>query len=280
MQNHPNILVVIVLYRVSLADSRAYQSWKALQTYWQKYTPQLLLYNNGPAPIEAEDTKHWLINAPMNQLLAGAYNQAWEMAKQEDIPWLMLFDHDTEFSAAYIQEVEQSLEQYTTNESVAMFLPRFFHQGKQQVPYTYSPRVFHEWKKSQLAPQTFTNKCVFTFNSGIVLRRSAIDAIQGFSERYPLDYQDADYLLRLCKKGYAAYVMNICLQHDLSVWNYAQNMTSERYQTIIDAQKRMASDCGWFSSLSLRVYMFCRILKWIVVADKRKYVLQTLKNIV
>ncbi len=280
MQSSPNILVVIVLYRVSLAESRAYQSWKATQAYWQKCTPQLLLYNNGPAPLEVENPKHCLINAPMNQQLAGAYNQAWKMAQQEDIPWLMLFDQDTEFSAEYIQEVEQSLERYSVNCHIAMLLPRFFHQGKQQVPYTYCPRLFHEWKKNQLAPQTLTNKCVFTFNSGIVLRRSAIDSLKGFSLRYPLDYQDADYLLRLYKKGYAAYVMNICLQHDLSVWNYAQNMTAERYQTIIDAQKRMASDCGCFCSLSLRVYMFCRILKWMLVSDKRKYVLQTLKNII
>ncbi len=276
MARDSKILVVLVIYKKTLQECASYQSWLRLE---KKGQVQLLIYNNSAEIEIPASNDYWVENASTNGMLAGAYNYAWGVAKEKNIDWLLLLDDDTCVNDAYWHEVTTLVERFEQETEVAMLLPRFLHNGVQMVPYTYNPTYFHEWKKHILSPDTLTHDCLFTFNSGIVLKRRVIDAIGGFSTRYPLDYQDVDYLLRIHRKGGAGYVLEAVLEHDLSVWNYAKYMNPTRYQSIIDAQKQMAHDCGWRNVWSLRIFMLGRVIKWLFVADKRPYVWQTIKNI-
>ncbi len=280
MENRKTIFVVIVLYNITLEQSKTYQSWVRVQHAWKTYTPQLLLYNNSVQIQIPSAEDYCLVNAPQNDMLARAYNYAYAEAQKAHVDWILLLDHDTELNEDYIKEVEAALEQVNQQREVAMLMPHFQYEGQMHaVPYTYNPAYFHEWTKKRLKPQRYTKECVCTYNSGIVLRRTAIEAIGGFSEDYPLDYQDIDYLHRLYQHGYEGYVLKASLEHDLSVQDYKRHMTPKRYQMIVDAQKRMATMVGKKCLCSLRIYMICRCIKWLFVADKRAYVKQTLRNI-
>ena len=55
------------------------------------------------------------------------------------------------------------------------------------------------------------------FNSGAVLRLSALDEIGGFDESFPLDYLDHTTFRQLQRKEHSVYVLHSTLAHELSV---------------------------------------------------------------
>ncbi len=276
MNERKDILVLMVLYNISLSESKAYNSWRAHQGDWHVLTPKLLIYNNGAQPLEGDEA---IFNARQNDMLAIPYNWVLQQATIQGVDWIILLDQDAEISADYIHELE-SLWMQHKEENVDYLMPRFVQTAGLQLPYSYNPTFFHAWKKQPLQKGTVTDSCVFTYNSGIVLRASTMNKIGGFSLRYPLDYQDADYLHRLYLAGAKGYTMHTRLHHNLSVENYAENMSPKRYQSLLEAEKQMAKDCGCVATISLQIYRLGRCAKWLFHADKRGYIMQTLRNII
>ncbi len=274
-----DVVAMIVIYRTTLEATAAYQSWQACRSCWE-CVPKLLIYNNSPEIAIPASDDYEVIVASENKMLAAAYNEAFHYAQEAGVKWLLLFDHDTALNEAYVQQMEAAMRFYQRDGSLAMILPRFGTINKQVVPYTYNPHVFHAFGQGLLPALTRTQGCVFTHNSGIGLRVDALEAIGGFDEAYPLDYQDASYLLRLYQAGYEAWVLEAMLAHDLSVDNYAQNMTPARYQMLLEAQVRMAKSCGKRALCSLRFYFFARSIKWLFIGEKRQYIKQTLRMMV
>lgn len=277
----PTVLITIVLYKCPLNESKVWCSLKEYIGLWKEIDAKLLIYNNTPDYTVVNSDGYEVVNAAQNNMLVGAYNYAWKLAKSLDLDWMLMLDQDTVINVDYINEVQNLLCQSVTigSEQVSVLMPRFMHEGKQCAPSGYMPLFFPDWTKRMLPTGNIGHKCVFTYNSGIVLNRKQIDAINGFSIDFPLDYQDADYLYRLYKNGAAYYVMKASLFHNLSLWNYKEYMTKERYQILLSAEKKFANKCGRLCVLSYNLRLILRALKQLLVADKRYYFRQTLKNI-
>lgn len=274
------VLITLVLYKCPLDESRAFSSLKKYAGLWTEIDVRLLIYNNTPNYIVLPSNEYDVVNAMKNDMLSGAYNYAWKMAQKLDMEWLLMLDQDTVINADYVNEIQSFLCQgQAKQKSISVLLPRFIHNGKQTAPCIYNPLFFPDWTKRLLQAGDIGYGCVFTYNSGIVLNRKQIDAINGFSIDFPLDYQDADYLYRLYKNGAAYYVMKASLFHNLSLWNYKEYMTKERYQILLSAEKKFANKCGHLCVLSYILRLILRALKQLLVADKRYYFRQTLKNI-
>jgi|GEM_PF-1035405 len=279
MKENYRALIVVVLYKTLPENSPTIKSLLKFNHLWTKFRPKILVYNNSPENHIESTAEYEAINAKQNDMLAGAYNYALNIANKQNIPWLVLFDQDTEMTANYITELQDLVSLYASETTgIDIIMPRLFAKNIQLSPCEYNPKLYIAITTTPLASQTICEKSIAAFNSGIILRCYAMNKIGGFSYKYPLDFQDHDYLYRLFKNKSKGYVMQAKLMHELSVQDYT-SMSHKRYQSILDGENNFTKDCGWTSFISYKLWLFLRASKWIFIADKRPFVWQTIKQI-
>lgn len=278
-QSKTPALIEIVLYKTLPQDSPTIKSLISLKNSWNIKSPKVLVYNNSPENHLESTIDYEVVNAKQNDMLAGAYNYALKIATDENIPWIVLFDQDTVLNKTYLTELQEKLAYFqNTDSAVSTIMPCIYVNKEQVSPQIYNPKIYFSYTATNMKPNIVSHDCILAFNSGIALKTKAMNEIGGFSNKYPLDSQDHDYMYRLYKKGYSAYSMNARLDHDLSMSDYSK-MSLSRYQSIIDAENEFSKDCGVLNFLSYKFWLFLRFSKWIFKADKRPFAWQTLKRV-
>lgn len=272
-------IIVIVLYKTLPEESPTIKSFVSLKSIWNDFPYKVLIYNNSPENhIESTDD-YEVVNAGQNDMLSGAYNHALKIATDENIPWIVLFDQDTVLDKTYLTELQEKLAYFqNTDSAVSAIMPCIYVNKEQVSPQIYNPKFYFSYTATNMKPNVVSHDCILAFNSGIALKTKAMNEIGGFSNKYPLDSQDHDYMYRLYKKGYSTYSMNARLNHDLSMSDYSK-MSISRYQSIIDAENEFSKDCGILNFLSYKFWLFLRFTKWIFKADKRPFACKTLKKV-
>ena len=273
-----HIQVVVVLYKCSVSESKSLTSILNLKSEINDlFDFDVLIYNNSSQNTIPPHSDCQVYNSPNNSMLAGAYNYALKLASDKQLKWLLLLDQDTTLNRQYFDELHTALMQATNN--VACIAPTITHNNKQISPVEYIAPFGPKWFLKP-TPMGLNNSCLFAFNSGSLINTSAISAIGGFPTEFPLDDLDICYFYRLYKKGYSTYVMPVEIEHQLSVLDYAKNMTAERYQSILDYDKLMAKEIGILAQMALSARVFVRGIVQIFLKHKRKYAKQTLKSLV
>ena len=90
MADRNRIVIVIVLYKTSLENSKTYTSLtKHIHLFKHEYS--LIIYNNS-SEISIPEGYYTLINASENNKLTGAYNFALNFAETNLAEWLLLLD--------------------------------------------------------------------------------------------------------------------------------------------------------------------------------------------
>ncbi len=273
----PVVQIVIVLYKMRLEDSLSYQT---LMRYIEdlKCRYFLLVYNNSPEVQIPESSEYELHIAQQNDMLALPYNLALRKAKQNNAEWLLLLDQDTEISADYFPNLLSHLTHVPQN--VAVLLPRIYASDKKQIsPFTYTP-VLGAYGIMRKARVGLLTQPTAAFNGCAVLRVDAMCSIGGFPAEYPLDNLDTCYLYRLWKQGKQVLVFESDVVQNLSVLDYANNMTPRRYEMIMESTKRIAKEQGFVAHCVLLARLCARCIKQCFYADKRKYVRMTLRSMV
>ena len=69
-------------------------------------------------------------------------------------------------------------------------------------------------------------------------------SIGGFNTRYPLDYLDYWYFNEIYRLKQEVTILQATLTHSLSLLNYRQNITKERYKSLLTAEKQFATQLG------------------------------------
>ncbi len=273
-----HIQVVVVLYKCSVSQSKSLTSILKLKSEINDlFDFDVLVYNNSSQNPIPPHSDYQIYNSPNNSMLAGAYNYALDLATSKEIKWLLLLDQDTTLNQQYFDELHTALTQATND--TACIAPIITYGNKQLSPVKYIATFGPKWFLRP-TPSGLNKSCLFAFNSGTLIKTSAISEIGGFPAEFPLDDLDICYFYRLYKKGYSTYVMPVEVEHQLSVLNYAKNMTPERYQSILDYDKLMAKEIGIVAQIALSVRVFVRGIMQIFVKQKRKYAIQTLKSLV
>lgn len=204
--------IVLVLYKVNLLESAAYQSLtEALAGTGLQSRTDLLVCDNSPLPQTA-DALHALrgeyVHQPENPGLAASYNLALNHAASAHAPWLMLLDQDTALSVDYLQEAFSIAEHHLQDSSVVALAPRLMQHG-----HLHSPQ-------STVAGNQTPDFCgraagtLRVFNSGAVLRTSALQNIGGFPRQFWLDFLDHATFHLLQQRG-RVVVLPVTLQHEL-----------------------------------------------------------------
>ncbi|MDR3326838.1 MAG: hypothetical protein LBT04_01675 [Prevotellaceae bacterium] len=271
------IQIILVLYRTELQDSLSYLT--LCEHIHRLSVPyELLIYNNSTEIKIKESTEYIVVNAEKNNMLAQAYNYALERAVKNNRKWLLLLDQDTFLSEEYFERLNVAL---NLQVKVAAILPVLKCKDKHLSPRSYSS-IFGPWGKTNNIEESgiISNKMVSAFNSVAFLSINSLQETGGFSEEFPLDALDTHLFYKLSRNGGYFYLLDVVLQHNLSVLDYSKYMTKERYDSIVNAEYILSKQMGIIPLMTLKVRLFFRLCKQILVRKKRPYVIATLKILV
>ncbi|MBR5971576.1 MAG: glycosyltransferase [Paludibacteraceae bacterium] len=253
MTESVKILIILVLYRQSLEESRSYHSLKKNLSHLAQ-PHQLILFNNSPErTITHSDIEATIVNAQENGMLAKAYNHALTVAQQEHYDWIMLFDQDSEPDADYFKQVSKAIE--TVGKNVAAIVPHIISDGQVISPSEYSAIAgpFGSVKPVELPIKS--NKYINAINSCSVIRTESIASIGGFDERFPLDYLDCWYFYQFHKRKYDIEILDVTIPHNLSILSPLK-MGDKRYRDYMKSCARFSNN----TQFSHRVFFKIRTL--------------------
>ncbi len=269
-----SIQVVLVLYKTKLEDSLSYQTFcKYIGKISFPYN--LLIYNNSPEIFIPKNADYTIYNADKNNMLSGAYNYAFQRAVKYGHNWLLLLDQDTSLTEAYFDALNLAL---LADVKAAAIFPILKNKKKHLSPHSYSPAFGHWGKIKNIKTKGFiNNKIIAAFNSAALISTSALQAIGGFPEEFPLYELDYCVFYRLSKNNESFYLLDVTLIHDLTMLDYQNKMTILRYHSIIDAENKFSKQIGILAIITFKIKLFFRFMKQLIINEKRKYALITLK---
>ena len=213
----PSIRAVLVLYKMHLADSLTFQSLSALlqQDAAAAQAIRLEVFDNTPGPPRSVNNNAIEYHHdPTNPGLARSYNLALATAEEQNNEWLMLLDQDTTLSSAYLLEALSLTQRFARDEHVVAIVPKLVENGR-----VHSPHGDLVKSEPECLPRDFhgiSGRKIHSFNSGAIVRTSALRAVGGFPERFWLDFLDHATFHLLQARGGSIYVMSTELQHQLS----------------------------------------------------------------
>ena len=231
-----SVLFILVLYKTTLQESVTFTTLNKLlqNTILQK---QLFIYNNSPEiPITSECGIIQI--ASKNEMLTGAYNAGLQYAQNQNFRWIILLDQDTEITAAYIDAVHAFIN--NPKKAVAA-VPNIQNNNRILSPFWYNVQ---KGPFANISHQPKHDECLTAFNSGVILKVQFLLGIGGFNAQYPLDYLDYWYFHKIYLLKQEVTILQATLTHSLSVLNYRDNITKERYKSLLAAEKQFATQLG------------------------------------
>ena len=174
----PSILAIIVLYKLSPEESPAFRSLRRCLERQPGAAARIaaVLYDNSPAAHIAPHVPfecHYR-HDETNPGLARAYQYALERAQEAGVPWLLLLDQDTEFTAAYLNEALAATAELSGDTSTAAIIPKLVQEGILLSPHP--PRYLYPKPPSFLNLHGKLPGTVKVYNSGSILRVSPRDS--------------------------------------------------------------------------------------------------------
>lgn len=223
------ILYIVVIYGIQETDSTACRSLRRVLGD-ERYGQQVYIHDN----------------SNLNIYLAGAYNKGVGYARTNGFGRIVLIDDDTEITESYITE----LQRMTANDNQTVFVPCLEDgNGRQLSPFLYHGRLT-------------------AFNSGVAIPVQVFqDKIGVFNDNFPLDYLDYWLFLQFHRKGIGVQTMKSSLRHSLSISDY-QNVSPDRYQSLLQAERRFACEEGGIYPPLYRLRLLVRAVKWTLTGHR------------
>lgn len=266
--------MVVVLYNMTFSDSSTIISLnKLLASAAFPEIREVLIFDNSQKATEPQglDTRFTYYHSKENVGLAQAYNYALKNSVEQDV-WFVTLDQDTTLTEAYLQELISSSDKVP--DSVVAIAPIIKDQDQQISPVRSDTlRPLHSALPQ--GNQTYSSD-IMVINSATAVRTDFLKKIGGYNLEFPLDYLDHWLSWRIFEEGKEIRSLNVELQHQLSVLNYAEYMNVFRYQTILQAEKCYYSLYATHLFLNYRQQLFLRGAKQ-VVTGKLNYARQTFK---
>lgn len=265
MADRNRIVIVIVLYKTSLENSKTYTSLtKHIHLFKHEYS--LIIYNNS-SEISIPEGYYTLINASENNKLTGAYNFALNFAETNLAEWLLLLDQDTEITDDYFNKLSAYLSANSITNDIVAIAP-FLTENKRQIS-PHNVFFFNNLVRKVKKPGV-QHRHIIALNTLSLIRTEFISKIGGFSTKYPLDMLDYWTYTQIHKHQMKIYVLNTYVEHSLSVSDFEKNMSVSRYADLVKAENNLMSESG---SLQLLIYKFkliFRLIKqYMLFKDKR-----------
>jgi GT2 family glycosyltransferase len=250
-----SILVAVVLYKCSFAESRALSSLLNLlgeESSLAKHF-SVVVCDNSPQPQKPGSDLPFpifYVHDPSNGGLAPAYNFALARAESQGLEWLLLFDQDTLVTRDFLVELAALTLTLRDEARVAAIVPKLLVNGIVYSPATHFIDVL---RKQFLAPRPNSYSSLKgiqedrlnVYNSASTLRVSAVRSIGAFPEEFWLDYLDHTVFHTLFVRGYRIYVMNASLEHHQSDADL-KDVSAARHRNVLKAQALYVKRTGNF----------------------------------
>jgi len=273
---------VVVLYQCGPGESETIRSLIACLNQSSDLAQQLavLIYDNSPVehpfvPADFPFTSIEYHHDAHNGGLTSAYNHALALADSGRIDWLLLLDQDTLVEIGLFSSLLQEIES-TPPQRVCALVPRLVY-GSTMI----SPLTVGSFQNRPIA-QNFSGipaSRLTALNSAACLRTEAVKRIGGFPKEYWLDYLDHIVFHRLQAGGDQVFVLDISIQHGLSLMNLETEMSQPRYENFLAAEWAFIKETGWGGgSLVHRIRLLKRSIVHLLTQNSRSYALLTLKS--
>ena len=227
---------------------------------------RVLLYDNTPppqAPTGLPDQVDYFAS-PVNVGLADAYNLAVGRARDEGFDWLLTLDQDTGLPVNFIEEMVKAAEACAIRPDVAAVVPHIRSGGRDVSPNWFVGGVLPRW-----FPRGYygvPDKTVYAFNSGTLVRVSAVGIIGGYSRLFWLDYCDAYLFRQMARRRWKVFVAGtIHLEHDFSMLDVSKKMSLWRYGNAVEAGSAFYDlEMSWLAGLHHTFRLLGRYVKQLV----------------
>jgi GT2 family glycosyltransferase len=275
------LLAVIVLYKLELQDSLSYRTLLTAAELLDAGQSQfnLLIIDNCPVAPPPHALPSWVRyeRAPGNPGLASAYNRALDLALAEGYEWIVTLDQDTDLPPQFLARVVEIAETLRSAPQVAAIVPQLIGDGKTLSPLRFRLGAFPDWY-----PIGFTgtpNDRVFAFNSGAVLRVSALRQAGGYDPRFWLDYSDTRLFCQLAKHGKRVMIAgDLQLSHNFSMLEKQNRMSAERYRELLATEAALWDmEMNWLAGLERTIRLTGRYVRHVLNRDRREFRRETLR---
>jgi GT2 family glycosyltransferase len=266
------LLIVIVLYKELLENSETFRSL-LVEPNNLNFKRRLLIYDNSPSKrqdlsfLEKYNSIFEIeyISDESNPGISDAYNHALKLACKSNLKWLLLLDQDTKLPKNYIQTFTNTLE-YSNTSSVS-FIPRVQQEDNGLIISPFKINSFGLMKNFPHKISGTIDYKIIAINSGAFISTSFLSEIGGFSKKYPLDMLDFWLFSTIFLRKKSVYILDIDVIHDLSISNFENNVSLNRYISILNSENLFFSK-GYKMRFIHKLRLLKRLLKQVRYKNK------------
>jgi len=274
------LLAVIVLYKTAVQASMSYKTLLAAARHINPAQTKfhLLIIDNSPCAPPPHELPPWVWyeSTRHNPGLAAAYNCALDLALAEGFDWIVTLDQDTDLQSNFLARIEEIAESVRSSPQIAAIVPQLIGDGKMLSPLRFRLGAFPAWY-----PPGFTgtpDHKVFAFNSGAVLRVSALRQMGGYDPRFWLDYSDTRLFCQLGKFGKRVMIAgDLQLRHNFSMLDKEKRMSAERYRELLATEAALWDmEMNWLGGVERTIRLIGRYIRHLADNDQPEFRRETM----
>jgi len=233
------IIAVVVLYKTKPSESETVNSILKIaeqnEHIFDDY--QFILYDNGPHKAEVYPEMFCYHFDEMNGGLNTAYNFALKNANESGAQWLLLLDQDTALTAKLFLEQKKVIGQLP--EDIVSVVPKLVDGGKVISPAHIKGSI--RQKPTKIDYVGALCDCT-ALNSGSLVCVNFLNSMcGGFCKDFKLDMLDHWLYHEIAFQKKQIYILDSRLEHNLSVSNFKDKITPERYRSILESEYKFYS---------------------------------------
>jgi|GEM_PF-1598446 len=191
---------------------------------------ELLIYDNSPKPqnYELDLSFHISYYSDINNGgISPAYNYAFNRARLH-YDWILFLDQDTELNERYFIELEKAMGKLNTNKEVVSIVPKMFHNEINFSPAHVNWGGIHRSINPKYSG-IYKNGELMAIGSGMVLKTSFINSINGFNTIFWLDCLDRWIFNKIYRMNKKCYIIPSKINHELSIMDFEKYMNPNKY---------------------------------------------------
>ena len=271
------LVIVVVVYRRSWRDvtSGKYLIEQLNNRFNSKsdekpfQIEKLIVYDNSPTQMAMPsyidkriDYKH----NPDNGGTRAAYDYALSMSLMVGGDWILLLDQDTFLPDNFLISVKKSITANILNE-VDVFFPWITDGGHFISPsyISLSGSIAPYNKKTSM--HSFLIKGITGIASGSIIRTSALTSLPPLPSELWLDFVDHWIFNQLKLNGKKYFVLDVTLQHELSIMNMAA-VSSQRQFSLLDGERIFVASLGGTARFVYPFRLLLRLVRLVMVSPQ------------
>lgn len=198
------VFVVVVLYNKSIDELEYLDDFQGID---------VLIYDNSPQ-AQVAPKQFLYYHDSGNSGVSAAYNYGIKLAKKQSADYLLILDHDTNFSKNNLTAYLDSAAKFGDN---YIYTP-IVKNGER----IYSPYLEGKNRNYPQQLDDFTFEAVYSLqnksliNSGLMIPINLFNKLGLFNQEIKLDFSDTYYIEKYKKNYKNAILVNVFLEHRLS----------------------------------------------------------------